>query len=326
MQEDRLRVNTSILTNYRTLYIALFLLHLSFTAYSQDKLGIFRKVELGVNTGPLFFLGDLGGNVGAGSRFFKDIDWPETKLGAGIQLNFFPNNWISLRTAFYHGAVAGNDIHSPNVTSNDIFRFNRNLHFRSRIDELSASLELYPLRMIPTNRKTILDIIQPYALFGVGLFHFNPQAKDIDNVWIDLHPLRLEGQGFAEYPNSKSYKLTQLNLLGGVGLKYYLNERTYIGMEVVYRKLFTDQIDNVSAYNYVDPATFDTYLSAAEATRAKRLYYQGNYNLGGQLPHEAGIPRGNPNENDAYFGQSIHIGTTIFPRLGDKRMKCPVAY
>jgi hypothetical protein len=314
------------LKKFSWLYILLCILHLSFAGNTQDKLGIFRKVELGVSTGPLFFLGDLGGNVGAGSRFFKDIDWPETKLGAGIQLNFFPTNWISLRTAFFHGAVAGNDIHSPNVSSNDIFRFNRNLHFRSRIDEISASVELYPLRIIPTNRQTILDIVQPYALLGVGIFHFNPQAKDIDNVWVDLHPLRLEGQGFTEYPNSKPFKLTQVNLLVGVGLKYYLNTRTYVGVEMTYRKLFTDQIDNVSAYYYVDPATFDNYLSPEKAIRAKRLYYQGNYNLGGQLPHEAGIPRGNPDENDAYFGQTIHIGTTIFPKAGDKRMKCPVAY
>jgi hypothetical protein len=314
------------LTSPRLLFIWVFIVLISSGGAAQEKLGIFRKVELGFSTGPLFFLGDLGGNVGEGSRSLKDIDWQETKLGAGIQLNFFPYNWISLRTAFFHGAVAGNDIHSPNITSNDIFRFNRNLHFRSRIDELSASLELYPFRIIPTNRKSILDILQPYALFGVGLFHFNPQAKDIDNVWVDLHPLKLEGQGFAEYPNSKPYKLTQLNLMGGVGLKYYLNERTYIGMELVYRKLFTDQVDNVSAYYYVDPAYFDNYLNSAAATRAKRLYYQGNYNLGGQLPHEAGIPRGNPNENDAYFSYTIHVGTTIFPKAGDKRMKCPVAY
>ncbi|MFZ9695043.1 MAG: hypothetical protein ACO3AY_04130 [Chitinophagaceae bacterium] len=315
-----------ILLNLRIPFIGVFVFLLTANLGAQHKLGFVKKVELGVSTGPLFFLGDLGGNVGAGSRFLKDIDWPETKIGAGIQLNIFPSNWISIRTAFFHGAVAGNDIHSPNLTTNDIFRFNRNLHFRSRIDELSASLELYPLRIIPTNRKTILDIIQPYALFGVGLFHFNPQAKDIDNDWIDLHPLKLEGQGFEEYPDSKPYKLTQLNLQGGVGIKYYLNERTYVGVELLYRKLFTDQIDNVSAYYYVDPATFDPYLSPAEATRAKRLYYQGNYNLGGQLPHEAGIPRGNPDENDAYFGQTIHLGTTIFPSARDKRMKCPIAY
>ncbi|NBY24355.1 MAG: hypothetical protein EBQ65_01165 [Chitinophagaceae bacterium] len=93
----------------------------------------FAKNRVGLSVGPLFFLGDLGGNVGAGTQFFKDIDWEETKMGLGAQLNFYPTKWISLRTGIYHGAVSGNDRHSPNVTANDIFRFNRNLHFRSRL-------------------------------------------------------------------------------------------------------------------------------------------------------------------------------------------------
>ena len=309
----------------RKAIVLLGLFVISITGNAQLKFGIFRKVELGVNTGPLFFLGDLGGNLGEGKHFFKDINWEETKLGLGVQLNFFPTNWISLRTGFHHGAVAGNDIHSPNITDNDIFRFNRNLHFRSRIDELYAGLEIYPFRIIPTTRETIFDIVQPYAFAGAGVFHFNPQAKDIDNTWISLHPLRLEGQGFTEYPTSKLYKLTQFNLMGGVGFKYYINPSTYIGIELLYRKLFTDQIDNVSAYFYVDPATFDNYLNPANAARAKRLYYQGKYNLGGQLPYQANLPRGNPNQNDAYFGQTIHFGMRIFPQR-DKRLSCPVAF
>lgn len=305
--------------------VLLCLIAMTIDSAAQERFGTFRKVELGINVGPLFFLGDLGGNLGQGQHFFKDINWEETKLGLGVQLNFYPFKWISLRTALQHGAVAGNDIHSPNITENDIFRFYRNLHFRSRIDELFAGLELYPLLLIPSSRKTILDIVQPYAFFGGSLYHFNPQAKDIDKVWVDLHPLRLEGQGFTEYPTSKTYRLTQFNIMGGIGFKYYFNSSVYIGIELLYRKLFTDQIDNVSAYFYVNPASFDNYLSPADAVRAKRLYYQGKYNLGGQLPYQANLPRGNPNQNDAYFGQTIHFGIKIFPK-SDKRMRCPVAY
>ena len=292
---------------------------------AQGKLSFLQKIELGLHTGPLFFLGDLGGNVGAGTQFFKDIDWEETKLGIGGQLNFYPSRWISLRTGIYHGTVSGNDRHSPNVTTNDIFRFNRNLHFRSRLDELYIGAEFYPFRLIPTKGASIFDLIQPYAFTGIGLFKFNPQAKDIDGAWVDLHPLRLEGQGFTEYPTSKPYKLVQQNLLSGIGLRYYLNEYVYIGTELIYRKIFTDQMDNVSADFYVDPALFDNYLSPADAVRAKRLYYQGLYNLGTVSPDNSGLPRGNPNNNDAYFGQSIQIGFKIYPKKVD-RLKCPVAY
>ena len=292
---------------------------------AQEKGGLLQKIELGIHTGPLFFLGDLGGNVGAGTQFFKDIDWEETKMGIGAQLNFYPTKWISLRTGIYHGAVSGNDRHSPNLTANDIFRYNRNLHFRSRLDEVYLGAEFYPFRLVPTKRATIFDLIQPYAFAGVGLFRFNPQAKDIDGIWINLHPLRLEGQGFAEYPNSKPYKLIQQNILSGIGLRYYINEYVYIGTEIIYRKVFTDQIDNVSADFYVDPNLFDNYLSAADAIRAKRLYYQGLYNLGTTTPANSGLPRGNPSNNDAYFGQCLQLGFKIYPKR-ENRLKCPVAY
>jgi len=292
---------------------------------AQGQASILRKIELGFSTGPLFFLGDLGGNMGAGTQFFKDIDWQETRLGIGGQLNFYPVNWISLRAGYFHGTLSANDRHSPNLTPNDIFRFNRNLHFRSRLDEFYAGVEVYPFRMIPTKRVTIFDQIQPYGFMGVGLFRFNPKAQDTDGTWVALHPLRLEGQDFAEYPGSKGYQLVQRNLLSGIGIRYYVNESIYIGTEIVYRKLFTDQIDNVSANFYVDPTLFDTYLNPADAARAKRLYYQGLYDLGGQLPHQVGIQRGNPANNDAYFGQNIQIGFKIYPRK-DNRFNCPVTY
>ncbi len=292
---------------------------------AQEKLSFLQKIELGFHTGPLFFLGDLGGNVGAGSKLFKDIDWEETKLGVGGQLNFYPTKWISLRTGIYHGAVSGNDRHSPNITSNDIFRFNRNLHFRSRLDEIYMGAEFYPFRLIPTKKSSILDLIQPYAFAGIGLFKFNPQAKDIDGIWVDLQPLRLEGQGFAEYPTSKPYKLIQQNILSGIGLRYYINENVYVGTEIIYRKIFTDQMDNVSTDFYIDPALFDNYLSPADAIRAKRLYYQGLYNLGTVTPANSGFPRGNPNNNDAYFGQSFQVGFKIYPKK-ESQLKCPVAY
>ena len=292
---------------------------------AQGNQSILKKIELGFNTGPLFFLGDLGGNMGAGTQFFKDIDWQETRVGLGGQLNFYPVNWISLRAGYFHGTLSANDRHSPNVTPNDIFRFNRNLHFRSRLDEFYAGVEIYPFRMIPTRRVTIFDKIQPYGFMGLGLFRFNPKAQDSDGTWVALHPLRLEGQGFAEYPGSKAYQLIQTNIMSGIGIRYYLNETLYVGTEIVYRKLFTDQIDNVSANYYVDPALFDNYLPPADAARAKRLYYQGLYNLGGQLPHEAGLQRGNAGNKDAYFGQNIQLGIKIYPRKDD-RLKCPTTY
>jgi len=293
--------------------------------HTQVKKNWLQKLEVGTSVGPQFFLGDLGGSVGAGSSFVKDIDWEETQPSAGLYLNLHPLDWFSIRAAAQFGAVSGNDLHSPTVTTNDIFRFNRNLHFRSSTKEIYLALALYPLQLIPAKEGSLLRQIQPYGLLGAGIYHFNPKAQDIDGSWVALHPLRLEGQGFAEYPQSKPYALTQFNVYTGLGLKYYVNSTLYVGVEILYRKLFTDQIDNVSASFYVDPATFNRYLSTADAILANRLYYQGKYNLGGLSPYQTDFPRGNPSENDAFFSQTLHIGKRLFQQ-NDRRLKCPVLY
>jgi hypothetical protein len=308
----------------KTLTVALILFFPA-PGWAQPKHNWLNKIEIGFNSGPQFFLGDLGGSTGAGTAFIKDIDWEETRPSAGFYLNIHPLDWFSIRAAAQRGAISGNDRHSPAISPNDIFRFNRNLHFRSATQELYMALAFYPLQLIPTKAGSLLSKIQPYSLFGAGLFHFNPKAQDIDGSWVALHPLRLEGQGFAEYPQSKPYHLTQFNLNAGLGLKYYINSSLFIGIEFLYRKLFSDQIDNVSASFYVDPATFDTYLTPAEATRAKRLYYQGQYELGGLAPYQTTLSRGNAEQQDAFFSQTIHIGKRLFSQ-GDRRLKCPTSY
>ena len=66
-----------------------------------------------------------------------------------------------------------------------------------------------------------------------------------------------------EYPDRKPYKLTQVNIPLGVGLKYYASERINLSAEVLYRKTFTDYIDDVS-HNYIDPVNYNKHLSAAD--------------------------------------------------------------
>ena len=46
------------------------------------------KIEIGINIGPSFFLGDLGGNRGKGTPFLKDINFPYTKIMKGIFLSY----------------------------------------------------------------------------------------------------------------------------------------------------------------------------------------------------------------------------------------------
>jgi hypothetical protein len=293
---------------------------------AQELHSLKEKIDIGASFGPMFFLGDLGGNTGSGTKFIKDVNLKTTKPSAGLLLSYHATDWLAFRIAATIGAVSGNDAQAPSNTAHDTYRLQRNLSFRSGIHELYTGVELYPFNLIPFMKRNYIGRYQPYFIGGVGIFHFNPEAKDIDGSWVRLQPLRLEGQGFAEYPNSKPYKLTQKNLQFGIGIKYQLNGNTWIGAEFVERKLFTDYVDDVSMNYYVDPALFANYLNPASSAIASRLYYKGTYNLGGVPPYQSGLERGNPNQKDAYFNMSVTLTKRIFKQNRDPRNKCPYVY
>jgi hypothetical protein len=284
------------------------------------------KLELGLGIGPMFFLGDLGGAAGIGKTFVKDLDLPLTKLCKGLYLNYYPTEFIGLRLAGNLGHLEGNDAEAPAKGGAEEDRKYRNLHFKSKISEAYAAIEFYPTYFFE-KYDGLQGKLRPYFLGGIGIYHFDPQTKDTDGSWVKTAPLRLEGQGFPEYPDSKPYKLTQKNVLAGFGFKYYIKENAYIGFEILHRKLFTDYVDDVSHNYYIDPIYFDQYLPAADAVKARRLYYRGIYSFPASRPYEEFAERGDPKDNDAYFSSILRFGWRIGG--GDtrnKQLKCPVFY
>jgi len=318
MRTSLLLVRLSVLICFFTLF--------SSRSNSQSISSPNGKFEIGLGIGPMFFLGDLGGSAGIGRSFVKDLDLPLVKLNKGLYINFYPTEWLGFRIAGNLGYVEGDDSEAPAKGGWEEDRKYRNLHFKSNIQEAYAALELYPTVFFE-GYDGLQGKFRPYGIGGVGIFHFNPQAKDVDGKWVDLAPLKLEGQGFAQYPDSKPYELTQMNLLAGAGFKFYLKENLYVGLEVLHRKLFTDYVDDVSHNYYIDPIHFDANLAAPQAAQARRLYYRGTYTFPSTRPYEEFAQRGDPKQNDAYFSSIIRFGW----RIGNadpsrKQLKCPVFY
>ena len=295
------------------------------------------RVEVGINIGPSFFLGDLGGNRGKGTRFVKDINFSMTKVMKGAFATVYPNEWLGLRAAFQIGVLEGDDRLIKNNGSHELFRKQRNLDFRSNITEGYVAVELYPLMLLYSGNEEYKPRFRPYGVLGVGAFKFNPQGSLTDingNVtWHDLKPLRTEGQGFEEYPDRKEYALTQINIPMGLGIKYMLSERVNISLELLLRKSFTDYIDDVST-TYIDPNLFTKYLSAEDAVTARRIsdkvFAIVNPNLSRNSP---GTQRGNPGQNDSYFTTFIKFGVRLGPvfentynRNAATRMRCPTRF
>lgn len=284
------------------------------------------KLEIGLGIGPMFFLGDLGGSAGAGKTFVKDLDFPLTKLSKGIYLNYYLTEFVGIRIAGNLGYLEGNDSEAPSKGGAEMDRKERNLSFKSKISEAYAAIEFYPTYFLE-RYDGLKGKLRPYVLGGAGIYHFDPETKDVDGSWVKTAPLRLEGQGFAAYPDSKPYKLTQKNVLVGLGFKYYIKENAYVGFEILHRKLFTDYVDDVSHNYYIDPIYFDQNLPAADAVKARRLYYRGIYSFPATRPYEEFAERGDPKENDAYFSSILRFGWRIGG--GDarnKQLKCPVFY
>ncbi len=321
-------MSTRILRITPAVVLLLALNLFSFRSQAQSFTPGNGKVEIGVGLGPMFFLGDLGGSAGIGKPFVKDVDFPMTRLSKSLFVSYHPSEWLSFRLTLNHGVLSGNDAEAPNKGGAEVDRLERNLSFRSSVLEGYVAAEIYPTAFIE-KYDGLFGKLRPYGIIGVGMFKFNPKAK-LGNEWVALQPLHLEGQGMAAYPDRKEYKLVQKEIPMGVGLKYYLKDNMYIGMEILHRQLFTDYVDDVST-GYIDPVLFDSYLPAADAAKAKALYYRGTYIGAVTRPNDIqSYQRGDPTENDAFFSTIIRFGWRLNGNDGNskirKQLRCPVFY
>jgi hypothetical protein len=294
------------------------------------------KFEAGFCFGPSFFLGDLGGNAGKGKPFLKDINMEFTKLMKGAFFTIYPKNWVGLRLAASQSYLEGDDAVINTNGLNELWRKQRNLDFKTNIWEANASIEFYPT-MLFANDPENEPRLRPYGLIGIGIFKFNPKGslKDAagNKVWYELHPLRTEGQGMAEYPYSKPYDLTQMNIPMGGGIKYYLGDRVNVSMEFLYRKTFTDYIDDVSQ-KYIDPRYFAKYMSVNNASLATKLSDKANGIIyPGMTRYPAGTQRGDIKDKDTYFSVVAKVGFRLgpiyessFARRAARQTRCPSFY
>ncbi len=319
--------------------LLLFTISLCTATHSfAQHLGFFTgkvKWETGLNFGPTFFLGDLGGNAGYGTHFIKDVNLELTKMMKGAFISAYLNEWLGVRIAGQYTYVEGRDNIINTNGVNELWRKQRNLDFKSNVWEAYAAIELFPTMMF--NRyEDYTPRFKPYGFIGVGIFNFDPKGSIEDangnKQWYRLHPLKTEGQGFPEYPEKKPYSLTQFNIPMGLGVKVRMSERLNLSPELLYRKTFTDYMDDVST-TYIDPDYFDLHLSPADAAIARQIH---DKTVGIVTPgvnrYEPGTQRGQSRNMDAYFSFVLKLGI----RLGEvgteeeirarSQRRCPAFY
>jgi hypothetical protein len=234
---------------------------------------------IGFSLNALNYYGDLAPKP---ARFSTDISFTRPALGLIFAHRFGPR--YTLTGNFMYGTLRGADAQSADKNDeNGVSRYKRNLSFRNRIKELSvvASMDLWE------NQSTYLSRVKwtPYAFAGLAFFHHNPQAKapdfDLDGnplaeggEWVKLQKLGTEGQraDLRETDvnfGAKPYKLIQIAIPFGAGVRFRLNQVVDFSVELGFRYLFTDYIDDVSK-NYVDLGVF------GDNELAKAMSYRGN--------------------------------------------------
>lgn len=219
-------------------------------ALSQQWMFLRNEVYLGL--GASNFLGELGGANKIGTNGLKDIEFNMTKPTVAVGYRFVLNPYIGLRAGFTQGFIGGDD-----ALTQEPYRQNRNLNFKSGITEVAINIEFYPfterfehIYHVRGARGRKNRYLSPYVTAGIGAFYFNPKGR-YQGQWHNLQPLRTEGQGLAGGP--ARYKRIAMCIPLGVGVKYSLDRNWSLGFEMAGRKTMTDYIDDVSG-SYYDPA------------------------------------------------------------------------
>jgi len=275
--------------------LAVLIFTLSITAsYSQIQVGIF--------TGLSNYQGDL-----------IDKPYKAGKAAFGITGGYQFSDRLALRAGLTFAKVAGAD----SLHDKDYLR-QRNLSFQSSITEFSIRGE-YNVFNLSSMRWT------PYGFAGVAVYHYNPYTFDQQGNKVFLQPLGTEGQKLPSNPDFESYSLTQLAIPFGGGVKYAISDKVHLGLEVGFRKLFTDYLDDVST-NYADEAE----LLVVRGPKAVELAYRGDEVANGNPAYPTkGAQRGGAKEKDWYYFSGLHLtfnlgdGFGLGGGRGKKGYGCP---
>ena len=216
--------------------------------------------------------------------------------------------------------VAGDD-----ALTQDIFRHNRNLNFKSNIFEVSTRIELSYFASKKGNRYGIKRTIgkrhkartwEVMGFVGIGAFYYNPKGRTPAGGYVALKPLHTEGQGLEGGP--KQYSNYSICIPIGIAYRQVIQKDYSIGIEINYRKTFTDYIDDVSTSYYDNDA-----LKAAYGNQSAQLA-DPNLGLiyGATLPGGDGLAaqRGDV-QKDTYLSFQITVGKFFAPKKRKARLR-----
>ncbi len=235
------------------------------------------QTSLVFHSGVNYFTGDLGFSGIKTVGYTNQIGYRYKY--AGRKKEFL--KYFSQQIKLGHTKLYGND-----AFSNNTYKLNRNLHFKSNVLELSLFTEYYFIPEKARPRYAFSSLkgtrnISSYVLFGGGFFYYNPKAK-YENEWYSLRKLHTEGQ-------KEQYSNFALSFSVGLGAKYEIDRQWAIGLEIINNYTNTNYIDDVAGSYYDINTITEDYGSVAVSLSDRRL------------DNTTDEMRGHQNINDSYF-------------------------
>lgn len=181
-----------------------------------------------------FELGLAGGGTGYMGDLNQDKPLKISGLSAGVYAKININPYWAFGLHYTHGKIQDNDAFSDNAD----FK-NRNINFKTRLNEVSAQVDFNFLNYFAgggTKKFT------PYIFTGIGGVFYGPKGIYNETKY-NLRYYQTEGQG-------STYRNYALSVPYGVGIKLQLKENWGLFSQLGYRTAHTDYLDDVS---YVYP-------------------------------------------------------------------------
>lgn len=256
--------------------------------------------------------GEFGFGVGAG-HYFGDLNTKarlnRAKLAATAFFRKNLGNYIAVRI----GASFAQLGYSDQYNTHNVYMYQRNLSFNTKVWELSLQGDFNFFRFMPGEPQYSFT---PYITLGAGIFTYDPYAY-LKGEKIQLRPLGTEGQGSTDprYADRKQYSSMAICIPFGGGIKYALNERMNIAFEVLHRFTNTDYLDDVSK-TYVDPAIFPLNPDGSQSNA--QLLHDRSYEIGDPIG-APGLARGMSRQKDQFVTAMVHLTFNL------QSYKCPTA-
>lgn len=233
---------------------------------------------------------EVGGMLG-GSNYHGDLAYnivpKETNFSGGAFFKYNFNEYWTIRPTISYMKISGAD---SNFSE---YRL-RNLSFRNNILEVA---NIFEFNFQPFSNSSIHKTTSAYALLGIAAFLHKPEAR-LGDEWVELEPLGTE---------SARYRLLQISVPFGMGVKHALTKNIIVGFEAGWRKTFTDHLDDVST----------TYSDPTDGGQAYRALADRSYEVSetGDRLANPGDVRGDPNLKDWYFQTAFSISYRFTPIL-----------